>query len=218
MSKKTLNPNSVQTFKAFFNFSGDELANLSADDRKKRPRTAFTAAQIKALESEFEKNKYLSVSKRMQLSKQLKLTETQVKKMKSQSMAFPNLSSLDKNLVSKSPHEMETQIHKRSGAAGSAILLELRNLCSSANVCRRSTLAVQSKRSSGSAPLQLPACNLPNAASVSAVHRSQHHGSAAWRSRRSAIASSASFCGAAKTAISVVSFNATAPGEELKYE
>ena len=50
----------------------------SADDRKKRPRTAFTAAQIKALESEFEKNKYLSVSKRMQLSKQLKLTETQV--------------------------------------------------------------------------------------------------------------------------------------------
>ena len=50
----------------------------TADDRKKRPRTAFTAAQIKALESEFEKNKYLSVSKRMQLSKQLKLTETQV--------------------------------------------------------------------------------------------------------------------------------------------
>ena len=53
-------------------------ASAAADDRKKRPRTAFTAAQIKALESEFEKNKYLSVSKRMQLSKQLKLTETQV--------------------------------------------------------------------------------------------------------------------------------------------
>ena len=51
---------------------------MSVDDRKKRPRTAFTAAQIKALESEFEKNKYLSVSKRMQLSKHLKLTETQV--------------------------------------------------------------------------------------------------------------------------------------------
>ena len=50
----------------------------ASDDRKKRPRTAFTAAQIKALEAEFEKNKYLSVSKRMQLSKQLKLTETQV--------------------------------------------------------------------------------------------------------------------------------------------
>ena len=53
-------------------------ASAVADDRKKRPRTAFTAAQIKALEAEFEKNKYLSVSKRMQLSKQLKLTETQV--------------------------------------------------------------------------------------------------------------------------------------------
>ncbi|CAB0007993.1 unnamed protein product, partial [Nesidiocoris tenuis] len=46
-------------------------------DRKKRPRTAFTAAQIKALETEFESNKYLSVAKRSQLSKTLKLTETQ---------------------------------------------------------------------------------------------------------------------------------------------
>ncbi|BES97952.1 Homeobox domain [Nesidiocoris tenuis] len=48
-------------------------------DRKKRPRTAFTAAQIKALETEFESNKYLSVAKRSQLSKTLKLTETQIK-------------------------------------------------------------------------------------------------------------------------------------------
>ena len=62
----------------FFLPGGDEQTNLISDDRKKRPRTAFTAAQIKALETEFEKNKYLSVSKRMQLSKQLKLTETQV--------------------------------------------------------------------------------------------------------------------------------------------
>ncbi|XP_011310211.1 homeobox protein MSH-D-like [Fopius arisanus] len=51
----------------------------SDDDRKKRPRTAFTAAQIKSLESEFERNKYLSVAKRLQLSKSLKLTETQIK-------------------------------------------------------------------------------------------------------------------------------------------
>lgn len=50
----------------------------SDEDRKKRPRTAFTAAQIKSLEAEFEKNKYLSVAKRCQLSKTLKLTETQV--------------------------------------------------------------------------------------------------------------------------------------------
>ncbi|XP_015115409.1 homeobox protein MSH-D [Diachasma alloeum] len=51
----------------------------SDDDRKKRPRTAFTAAQIKSLEAEFERNKYLSVAKRLQLSKSLKLTETQIK-------------------------------------------------------------------------------------------------------------------------------------------
>lgn len=51
---------------------------ISDDERKKRPRTAFTAAQIKSLEAEFERNKYLSVAKRLQLSKNLKLTETQV--------------------------------------------------------------------------------------------------------------------------------------------
>lgn len=50
-----------------------------ADDRKKRPRTAFSAAQIKALESEFEKGKYLSVAKRTSLAKSLNLTETQVR-------------------------------------------------------------------------------------------------------------------------------------------
>jgi len=48
------------------------------DERKKRPRTAFTATQIKALEAEFERNKYLSVSKRLHLSRTLHLTETQV--------------------------------------------------------------------------------------------------------------------------------------------
>ncbi|KAL6429866.1 hypothetical protein ACFW04_007618 [Cataglyphis niger] len=54
-------------------------AAISDDERKKRPRTAFTAAQIKSLEAEFERNKYLSVAKRLQLSKNLKLTETQIK-------------------------------------------------------------------------------------------------------------------------------------------
>ena len=68
------NSNNIQIF---FALAGEE--GEGGDDRKKRPRTAFTAAQIKALESEFERNKYLSVSKRMQLSKQLKLTETQVR-------------------------------------------------------------------------------------------------------------------------------------------
>lgn len=60
----------------------EELAGRSSpsssEERKKRPRTAFTASQIKSLESEFEKNKYLSVAKRSQLSKALNLTETQV--------------------------------------------------------------------------------------------------------------------------------------------
>lgn len=50
-----------------------------SDDRKKRPRTAFSASQIKALETEFERGKYLSVAKRTALAKQLRLTETQVK-------------------------------------------------------------------------------------------------------------------------------------------
>ena len=77
-------------------FLGEEETNLSNEDRKKRPRTAFTAAQIKALENEFEKNKYLSVSKRMQLSKQLKLTETQVRI----STDFLSLTKLAKNLAS----------------------------------------------------------------------------------------------------------------------
>lgn len=57
-------------------FSVDVLSHN--DDRKKRPRTAFSAAQIKALEGEFERGKYLSVAKRTALAKQLHLTETQV--------------------------------------------------------------------------------------------------------------------------------------------
>ena len=50
----------------------------SSEAKRKRPRTAFTAKQIKALESEFQNNKYLSVSKRLQLSRGLGLSEVQV--------------------------------------------------------------------------------------------------------------------------------------------
>ena len=53
--------------------------NLGPNEIKKRPRTAFTPEQIKRLEGEFTRNKYLSVGKRMELSKALKLTETQIK-------------------------------------------------------------------------------------------------------------------------------------------
>lgn len=54
------------------------MISAQNDDRKKRPRTAFSASQIKALETEFERGKYLSVAKRTALAKQLRLTETQV--------------------------------------------------------------------------------------------------------------------------------------------
>ena len=64
-------------WKILSNFSCVIIANNS-DDRKKRPRTAFSAAQIKALETEFERGKYLSVAKRTSLAKTLHLTETQV--------------------------------------------------------------------------------------------------------------------------------------------
>ncbi|KAI1716598.1 homeobox domain-containing protein [Ditylenchus destructor] len=46
-------------------------------DRK--PRQAYSTYQLDLLENEFKADKYLSVSKRVQLSKQLGLTETQIK-------------------------------------------------------------------------------------------------------------------------------------------
>lgn len=46
-------------------------------DRK--PRQAYSAKQLERLESEFKLDKYLSVSKRMELSKALNLTEVQIK-------------------------------------------------------------------------------------------------------------------------------------------
>ncbi|XP_023022236.2 uncharacterized protein [Leptinotarsa decemlineata] len=46
-------------------------------DRK--PRQAYSAKQLERLETEFKIDKYLSVSKRMELSKSLNLTEVQIK-------------------------------------------------------------------------------------------------------------------------------------------
>ncbi|XP_034944055.1 homeobox protein MSH-D-like [Chelonus insularis] len=46
-------------------------------DRK--PRQAYSAKQLEKLEAEFKVDKYLSVSKRMELSKTLNLTEVQIK-------------------------------------------------------------------------------------------------------------------------------------------
>nr|XP_006811402.1 PREDICTED: homeobox protein Hox-B3-like [Saccoglossus kowalevskii] len=47
--------------------------------KKKRPRTAFSKAQISKLEEEFTVHKYLTVAKRQELSEYLKLTENQIK-------------------------------------------------------------------------------------------------------------------------------------------
>ncbi|PVD36020.1 hypothetical protein C0Q70_02990 [Pomacea canaliculata] len=46
-------------------------------DRK--PRQAYSSTQLERLEEEFKKDRYLSVSKRVELSKDLSLTETQIK-------------------------------------------------------------------------------------------------------------------------------------------
>lgn len=49
----------------------------SGIDRK--PRQAYSQIQLEKLENEFKNDKYLSVSKRLELSKSLNLTEVQVK-------------------------------------------------------------------------------------------------------------------------------------------
>ena len=74
--------NWINPLTQFILFPSDESdRHKQGDERKKRPRTAFTAEQIKDLEAEFTRNKYLSVAKRTELSQRLKLTETQVGKI-----------------------------------------------------------------------------------------------------------------------------------------
>uniref|UniRef100_A0A914RPF2 Homeobox domain-containing protein n=1 Tax=Parascaris equorum TaxID=6256 RepID=A0A914RPF2_PAREQ len=52
-------------------------ARKTACDRK--PRQAYSTGQLEQLENEFKNDKYLSVSKRVDLSRSLNLTETQIK-------------------------------------------------------------------------------------------------------------------------------------------
>ncbi|VVC94873.1 unnamed protein product [Leptidea sinapis] len=64
-------------------------SNVEVDDKSSRrprragperkPRQAYSAKQLERLEAEFKLDKYLSVSKRMELSKALGLTEVQIK-------------------------------------------------------------------------------------------------------------------------------------------
>lgn len=52
----------------------EEFINI----QRKRPRTAFSQDQVRSLENEFARNKYLTVGRRVELSKELGLTENQV--------------------------------------------------------------------------------------------------------------------------------------------
>ena len=60
--------------------SGDSPGALGMKCKKSRKaRTAFTDHQLNTLESNFERQKYLSVQDRMELAARLNLTDTQVK-------------------------------------------------------------------------------------------------------------------------------------------
>jgi T-cell leukemia homeobox protein 3 len=50
--------------------------------KRKKPRTSFTRLQILELEKRFHRQKYLASSERSQLAKGLKMTDAQVKVMK----------------------------------------------------------------------------------------------------------------------------------------
>ena len=65
----------TQTQPVIYCFLGkEEFINI----QRKRPRTAFSQDQVRSLENEFARNKYLTVGRRVELSKELGLTENQV--------------------------------------------------------------------------------------------------------------------------------------------
>ncbi|XP_032513044.2 homeobox protein engrailed-1a-like [Danaus plexippus] len=61
----------------FYDDKNNRRQKRSGPERK--PRQAYSAKQLERLESEFKLDKYLSVSKRLELSKALGLTEVQIK-------------------------------------------------------------------------------------------------------------------------------------------
>lgn len=69
----TLNTGTANSIKSVNN----KRSRKPGIDRK--PRQAYSAKQLERLENEFKQDKYLSVSKRMELSKLLNLTEVQIK-------------------------------------------------------------------------------------------------------------------------------------------
>ncbi|KAK6641925.1 hypothetical protein RUM44_013645 [Polyplax serrata] len=72
-----INKTSSQIFGLQAPKSGGRRSRKPGIDRK--PRQAYNAKQLERLEAEFKVDKYLSVSKRMELSKALNLTEVQIK-------------------------------------------------------------------------------------------------------------------------------------------
>ncbi|KRX22965.1 Homeobox protein ceh-31 [Trichinella nelsoni] len=73
-----------QSSREFINSDGEQSEgknrHSSFSSRKvRKARTIFTDQQLKALEESFEQQKYLSVQDRLDLAKQLKLSDTQVK-------------------------------------------------------------------------------------------------------------------------------------------
>ncbi|OQV23616.1 putative Homeobox protein B-H2 [Hypsibius exemplaris] len=87
------------------------------DERRKRPRTAFTGTQIKTLEAEFEKNKYLSVVKRIELSKALGLSQQQLK------VWYQNRRTKWKRKYANDLETMAQQYYNSMGLAGSRPML-----------------------------------------------------------------------------------------------
>ncbi|XP_026755380.1 homeobox protein MSH-B [Galleria mellonella] len=69
----------IEDLHEFADGKSDYQQSGPCSSRGKRARTAFSAQQIKSLEAEFEKNRYLSVAARGRLARQLRLTETQIK-------------------------------------------------------------------------------------------------------------------------------------------
>ncbi|XP_072939991.1 uncharacterized protein [Epargyreus clarus] len=66
-----------QPSSTFYDDKNNRRPRRAGPERK--PRQAYSAKQLERLESEFKLDKYLSVSKRMELSKALGLTEVQIK-------------------------------------------------------------------------------------------------------------------------------------------
>uniref|UniRef100_A0A336KMZ2 CSON011266 protein n=1 Tax=Culicoides sonorensis TaxID=179676 RepID=A0A336KMZ2_CULSO len=83
-SKSNMSTNHQGNF--LFGYHGTGLTHKSVSSKRTRkpgidrkPRQAYSAKQLERLENEFKNDKYLSVSKRMELSKLLNLTEVQIK-------------------------------------------------------------------------------------------------------------------------------------------